>query len=237
MRELSRPQTRTIHQLVGFVWVNIHATFFRLFGWLRVIVLYYRNLPFALTDTLLWGTYLLKNPYRISRAFLKSNLYGETPLPTLDKIARECQILSKDCVYELGCGTGRTCLWLRHFVRCRAVGIDHVPTYIDRANRIKHLLRLDHVNFICGDIFQESLREATIIYLYGTAMEDDWINKLLEHFKTLKAGTRIITTSYPLTDYSSDYKVLKSFKGWFPWGSTTIYLQEKLSSQSAQQPL
>lgn len=227
MGELSRSKTRPIHQLVGFVWVNVHATFFRLFGWMRVIVSYYRNAHFAYTDTLLWGSYLLKNPYRISRSHLEANLYGETPLPTLDKIVQQCRILSKDTVYELGCGTGRTCFWLCHFVKCRAIGIDHVPTYIERANRVKRLSGTDQLTFICGDIFKEPLHGATVIYLYGTAMEDEWIEKLVEHFQTLKSGTRVITTSYPLTDYSSDYTVVKSFRGFFPWGSTTIHLNQK----------
>ncbi|MCH9609121.1 MAG: hypothetical protein S4CHLAM45_08840 [Chlamydiales bacterium] len=201
---------------------------FRLFGWVRVIFRYYGNFPFAFCDTLLWISYLLKNPHRISRTFSRSNLYGETPLTTLDKIARECRILSDAVVYELGCGTGRTCFWLSHFVKCKAVGIDHIPTYINRANRVKKISRTDRVSFQCADFFEVSLEEATLIYLYGTAMEDEWIVKLTSKLATLPKTTRIISTSYPLSDYDKRFETLKTFRGHFPWGRTDIYLNGRV---------
>ncbi len=216
--------TTTVSYARSLIVVNIHAMFFRPFAWGQVVVRYYKNLHFAYTDTLLWTLYLLKNPHRISRAFSKANLYGETPLTTLDKIAKECRILSKDVVYELGCGTGRTCFWLSHFVKCHAIGIDHVPTYIKRANQIKRISRTSYVNFLCDDIFKTDFKDATVIYLYGTAMEDEWIKKLVERFETLKPSVRIITTSYPLSDYSSNFRTKKTFRGHFPWGRADIFL-------------
>lgn len=226
MGELSRTVSRSKNQLVRLCWINLYASFFRLFGWVGIIGRYYmRHGGFALCDILLWGQYLFKNPYRHARHFASDNLYGETPLKTLEHLVKQCRILSSDVVYEIGCGTGRTAFWLHYFVKCRVVGIDHVEVFIRRANRVKRWCHLDCLTFYAQDVLSTSLDYATCIYFYGTAREDEFVNKLIEKFLQLKPGVRFITTSYPLSDYHPRFRVLKQFKGSFPWGKTDVYLQ------------
>ncbi len=219
---------------MSLIFINLRATVFRLFEWVRVVVLYYRNLSFLLGDILLASQYLWRNPHQVSKAFMKSrgerNLYtyGETPLTTLDRIARKCGILSKDVVYEVGCGSGRTLFWLRHFVRCRAVGVDYQPTFIRRANRVKQWRHLDQVDFLLEDMLQTDYRKATVLYLYGTCLEDAMIEKLVGRFQDLKSGTKVVTVSYPLTDYSSDFSLAKQFSASFPWGKAELFLNIKI---------
>lgn len=180
--------------------------------------------------------YLLRNPHQISKAFLRkrgeANVYafGETPLTTLDLIAKECRILSKDCVYELGCGSARSCFWLHTFVKCEVVGVDHLPAFINKANRVKRWNRLSKIHFIKDDMLKVELQKATVIYLYGTCLEDEMIEKLIEQFKQLPARTKIITVSYPLTDYCDKtlFTVTKHFIGRFPWGKASIFLNERV---------
>lgn len=210
--------------------INLRATFFRLFEWLRVVGGYYTNLSFMCSDTLLMLHYLWANPHRVSKRFMKKRgeknvyTYGETPLTTLDRIARQCGILSQDTVYEVGCGSGRTLLWLHHFVKCRVVGIDYQPTFIRRANRVKQWLRLDHTHFLLNDMLKADYRYATVIYLYGTCLEDATIKELTDRFRQLKKGTKIITVSYPLTEYSDAFTLVKQFTARFPWGKAEVYL-------------
>lgn len=223
MGNISRAQTRPTAQLVI---LHLYATCYRCIGWILVIARYYtRHLGFAYSDTLLWLHYLFKTPHQHSRQFAHDNLYGETPLTTLEKIAKHSHLTSRDTVYEIGCGTGRTALWLTHFVHCRVVGIDHVPVFIRRVKRVAQWRHLDRVRFECADVLQIPLEGATCIYFYGTAREDAFVQALIARFVQLKPGTRIVTTSYPLSDYDSRFPLLHHFQGTFPWGRTTIYIQ------------
>ena len=219
-----------------FLLVNLHATFFRLFEWGRVVLTYYRKLPFLLNDLCLAAHYVVRNPHQVSKAFMKERgeknvyTYGETPLTTLDKIARRCRILSHDVVYELGCGSGRTIFWLSHFVKCRAIGVDYQPTFIRRAERVKNWLGIGRAQFILGDMLAQDYRQATVLYLYGTCLDDATIHKLIERLNVLKKGTRVISVSYPLTDYSSSYRVIDTFSARFPWGKAEVYLNCKVDA-------
>ncbi len=212
--------------------IHFKATAFRVIEWFRVIFLYYRNLSFFWTDILLASRYAFKNPHRISRDFLakrgESNVYqyGETPLTTLDFIACQCQILSKDIVYELGCGSGKTTFWLHSFVGCRVIAVDYLPLFIKRARWIKRMSRQEDVEFKNEDILTTDFKSATAIYLYGTCLEDEVIERLIGQFQMLPAGTKVITVSYPLTDYCSPalFKVAKQFSARFPWGKAIVYL-------------
>ncbi len=62
---------------------------------------------------------------------------AETPLTSLEVIARECQLSVRDVVFELGCGRGRTCFWLNQFIGCAVIGIDYVPAFIEKALKVK----------------------------------------------------------------------------------------------------
>lgn len=192
-------------------------------------------------DLLLGAQYFFKSPHRISKTFLakrgESNIYqfGETPLTTLDLIARNCRVLSHDVVYELGCGSGRTCFWLRSFVGCCAIGIDYLPSFIQKACSVKNKVHLSQIDFIHADMLTIDLSQATVIYLYGTCLEDSLIEKLIERFRFLRPATRVITVSYPLTEYCMGtlFKVTQTFPARFPWGTATVYLNERLPSPTS----
>jgi SAM-dependent methyltransferase len=217
------------------IFLNIKTTYFRLFEWIRVALRYYpRELKFIWIDLLLAAQYLWKNPHRISKTFLMErgvqNIYGygETPLTTLDRIARECRILSKDVTYELGCGSARTCFWLHTFVKCQVIGVDYLPAFIEKANRVKRWASVSKASFIGEDMLQVDLRKATVIYLYGICLEEAVIEKLVDRFKQLRPRAKVITVSYPLTDYSNLFTVSKHFTARFPWGTAEIFLNERL---------
>lgn len=213
--------------------LHIRATFFRTIEAIKVAFLYYRNLSFLLTDLLLLVHYVVINPHQISRTFLKKKgnkniyQYGETPLTTLDTIAMECQILSRDIVLDLGCGPGRTTFWLHYFIRCHVIGIDFLPIFISRANKLKGWMKQAEIFFIEQDFFGSDFTKATVIYLYGTCVEEDEIKKLISVLSVVGEETKIITVSYPLNDFCESplFKVVKQFSARFPWGKAQVYLQ------------
>lgn len=199
----------------------------------KVVFNYYSNPGFFKIDSYLLLSYVFDNPFKISKRFLKSKgasniyTYGETPLATLEFISEECRLTSADRVFELGCGRGRTCFWLNHFIGCSVVGVEYVPEFVKRANQVKNKFALSAVEFRQEDLLVTSLRGATVIYLYGTCFPRAFIEILASRFEALPSGTKIITVSYPLSDYTStsSFETMKRFTARFTWGITDVYLQ------------
>ena len=212
-----------LHFLKIFVEVRI----FNIKDFFRTVWNYYRDIDFAKLDLSLLLRYFWESPYSINR-ILHLDLYGETPLVTMEKIAVEAQITSRDTVYELGCGRGRCAFWLSHFRGCKTVGIEYNPIFVEKANRLKGRFHDEKTSFILGDMRKVDLRDATCIYLYGTLLSDEDIHTLIEKFSALKKGTRIITISYALNEYatSTRFLVRKEFEVEFSWGKTSAFLQE-----------
>jgi len=132
-------------------------------------------------------------------------------------------------VYELGCGTGRTCFWLSTFVKCKVVGIDLLPTFIEKARFVAKRTEQIDLEFLEADMLTVDLSPATVIYLYGTCLQDEILAFLLARFHHLHPSTRVITVSYPLTDYCQGklFHVIDSFRALFPWGRASVYINER----------
>jgi SAM-dependent methyltransferase len=233
MQDVQRKVWSNFKEWMELLWINFVVLMRNLIEFFKVALRYYSNSNFLKTDLALRLMYLFHNPFSISKRFLMDRgekdvyAYGETPLTTLERIARECHLSSKDVVYELGAGRGRTCFWLRAFIGCRVVGVEYIPEFVERANRIKTKLGLKGVEFCLQDMIDTDFRGATVIYLYGTCLEDNFIRKLAAKLARLPAGTKIITVSYPLTDYAERplFEVMKRFPAAFTWGEADVYLQ------------
>lgn len=219
-------------QLLG---LNFYVRLKNFFEYVRVVFKYYGRLAFAKVDSYITLSYLFNNPFKISKRFLLSkgecdvHTYGETPLTTLDKIALECRLTANDRVFELGCGRGRTCFWLHEFIGCSVVGIDHVPEFIERANEVKKKYDVKGVEFQLEDILKADLKGATAIYIYGSCYSEDFIQRLAEKLSTLPSGAKVITVSYPLTEFApkAPFEVMNRFPARFTWGTADVYLQLK----------
>ncbi len=194
---------------------------------------YYKDPVFASIDRSLLRKYLLRSPYRISRHYLKSKkskelyTYGETPLTTFEKIAKEAEIRPGDRFLELGCGRGRAVLFFAHFYQCQAFGIERIPQFVTRAKSValEHEVRSAH--FECSDIFEAKWPAAHLIYLYGTCLQDEEIAQLVERFKSCPEKPRILSVSYSLLDYDrgDSFVLKKKFPISFVWGQTHAFLQ------------
>jgi hypothetical protein len=202
----------------------------------KVVSRYYSNTTFAKTDLLLLKQYLTQNPFRLSRQQLQTMgekdvyTYGETPLTTMESIAKTCGITAEDTVFELGAGRGRTCFWLRTVLGCSVVGIEWLGPFVTKAKHVVQKMELDRLEFRQDDFIASSLEGATVVYLYGTNLTTEQIQALCKNFESLPEGTRIITVSYSLTDYANGYEVLHRFSAPFTWGEADVYLQVKKKS-------
>ncbi|MFC7516067.1 class I SAM-dependent methyltransferase [Herbaspirillum sp. GCM10030257] len=198
---------------------------------------YYPNGRFRRTDLLCLWAYLTRDPYTICERFLKSfpddqvqKMYGESFFTTLEKVADTIKLDSKDVVYDLGCGRGRSVFWFNAMFGCRAVGIEINPVFVTQARRIQKSQNIDEVEFVLADLMDADYSDATVIYLYGTAFSDTAIVKLVEHFATLRPGTRVVSVSYSLIPYTDVpmFELEQKISGKFLWGETDIYIQRKL---------
>lgn len=222
-------------EFLRLLWLNLVVQKRNLVEYLYVVAKYYPNWAFAKVDLSVILMYLFHNPFSISKRFLQKRgeadiyAYGETPLTTLELIAKECGLTSDDRVYELGCGRGRTCFWLEAFLGCHVVGIEFVPDFVERAQRILRKIPNPRVIFRIEDMLESDLSGATVIYLYGTCYDDAFLHKLTKKFRQLKSGTRIISVSYPLNEFSEDssFEVMKRFPALFTWGEGDVYYQVK----------
>lgn len=214
------------------LWINFVVYLKNTGEFFKVAWLYYRSFSFLKIDLYLRLIYLFNNPYKISKRFLMKKgvdevyAYGETPLTSMEMIAKQCGLTKKDCVFELGCGRGRTCFWLHSFVGCSVVGIEYIPEFVERADQVKNRLGISNVEFRLEDMAKTDLSGATACYLYGTCLDEPTIHTLASHFAKLPIGTKIITVSYPLTDYlSNSFEVMKRFTVPYTWGSADVFLQ------------
>lgn len=215
--------------------IHLKVKCINLAEYLRVIFRYYSHWAFFKIDATLLFSYLCANPFRISKRFLLQKgepdiyTYGETPLTTLDVISQASGLTSRDVVLEMGCGRGRTCFWLNQFVGCRVIGIEYVPAFIEKAEKVKERFHVQGVEFRLEDLFHADLKGATVIYLYGTCFSSEQIDRLIEQFIQLPEGTKIITVSYALTEYQPEapFVILKQFPVSLTWGGTTATLQVK----------
>lgn len=206
---------------------------------MRVLWRYYTNPSFAITDLLFLTSYLFHNPFRMVRCFfvkqgnLDSAVYGETPLTSMERITKGAGISHDDSFFELGSGRGRISFWMQVFTGCSVVGIEALPDFITKANRIVKWRGLKNITFRQENMLQADLSQATVIYLYGTCLRDEEIKTLISRISHLPSETKIITVSYPLTDYTSAscplFQVIKKLTVSFPWGDTEVFIQKPLS--------
>ena len=185
---------------------------------------FYSKERFRKLDGELLKNYHRHNPYLLSKAFLLGkgekivDCYGETPLTTLEKIVRECEITSKDTVIEMGSGRGRASLFLAEYVGCKVIGYEWNPIFI------KKMVSSPSLQILHQDMFEADFSKASVIFLYGTMLNDSQIQILLSKFPFF---SKIITVSYSLNEYSRLYRTIKSFSGRFPWGKTEVFWNER----------
>lgn len=191
-------------------------------GW-RIVRRYYSNRSFRRVDLKLLALYLGDSPYRVSARYWRSQgaadpyTYGETPLTTWEEIARRF-LTPEDHLLDLGCGTGRGALWLRHFVGCQVTGIECIPTFVARARALG-------VEIAQKDLLESDLSGVTAVYLAGTCLEDDYLYRVAGHLEGLRSGAKVITVTFPITDYAraGEFVEIKKVLLPFPWEKDLVY--------------
>ncbi len=214
----------------------IKQWFYQWYRGVKEFARYGVHLRFLLPWLWLKLSYLLDSPYAVSRRYQRQQqaadlyVYGETPLETLEEIAERSSVKAADHVFELGAGSGFTAIWLHGVKKCRVTAVEQVPLFCWRLLRTVKRMGLSAVSVRCESYLQTSLSEATVVYLYGSNLEDAVITELAERLAELPQGVRLITISYPLTDFvgQETFVVTDQFSAQFEWGEAEVFIQERI---------
>jgi len=131
---------------------------------------------------------------------LPKNIVSGEDVQLPDKSLREIfnflNLGENDIFYHLGCGNGKgISIALKEYNVKKAVGIDNNPEKIRQA---KEILNKENLigELICEDIQNSNILDATVILFWFT--DEEIINQMMNKFKELKAGTKVVTVWGPL---------------------------------------
>ncbi len=191
---------------------------------------FYLHKKFQELDLQWKKAYRFQNPYRISKLFLQQkgeklvDAYGETPLTSFYQIFQEIGLTSEDCFLDLGSGRGRGVFFAAAYFQCRAIGIEQIPSFVLQCRKIAERCSFNQAHFVCSDIFDVDLSSASILYFYGICMPDEQVKLLVSRLENLSETAKVISVSFPLSDYSTLFSVEKQFVVRYPWGSTEVFI-------------
>jgi hypothetical protein len=185
---------------------------------------YYRDLGFREIDLAMKKAYLWQNPYRASRKYWQEATYGETPLSVFELVGKKVGLSTSDTFVDLGAGRGRGVFFIHRHFGCKAIGIERVPLFVEKANDLKRKFEVGKVDFFEEDLMQATLPKGTVFYAAWTCFSDDLVLSMTRLFERLPKKTKVATVSEPIA--SSNCKLTDRFTAPFAWGEGEIYVHE-----------
>jgi len=115
------------------------------------------------------------------------------------------KVTAKDYVIELGSGDGRTVITAAKR-GAKALGIEYNPDMVElsKRNAAKEGVS-DKASFVKADLFENDFSQATVITMF---LLPDINLKLRPKILNLKPGTRIVSNSFTMGDWSADDTVV-----------------------------
>jgi len=132
----------------------------------------------------------------------KSTVFFPTPEEVVEKMLELADVKEGDVLYDLGCGDGRVLIKAAKERKVRGVGIEIKAEVAEEAKKrvakegLEGLVKIVH-----GDIFQEDVSEATVVYLYLTTELNAQLRPKLE--RELKRGTRVVSHQFEIPGWSA----------------------------------
>lgn len=155
--------------------------------------------------------------------------FGETNLSAVKTVLAQIPMTSASTVYELGCGRGRAAFLFHFLTGARIVAIDVVGPFIVTGRRLATWMGCDQQILFCYENFLDTdISEADVVYACALCLGEETRSKLLERFILLSKGAHIVTVGWnPQADFLSE---VGQFDCRFSWGTATIYIKKRLSS-------
>jgi SAM-dependent methyltransferase len=131
----------------------------------------------------------------------KDVIWVPTPQELVDKMLDMAKVTPKDTVIDLGSGDGRTVITAAKR-GARASGIEYNPDMVElsKRNAAKEGVS-DKATFVKADLFETDLSQATVITMF---LLPDINLKLRPKILDLKPGTRIVSNSFTMGEWTAD---------------------------------
>ena len=121
----------------------------------------------------------------------------QIPPDTLREIFRFVELGEDDVFYHLGCGDGTSLSIARQEFNVKnAIGVDNSTEMVDLAKKMLDEKNISNVKVIENDVADEKIDDADVILCWF--MDAEVLDQLMEKFKKLRDGVRIITIWAPL---------------------------------------
>jgi SAM-dependent methyltransferase len=129
--------------------------------------------------------------------------FEPTPEDVVEAMLKMAEVTKEDMVYDLGCGDGRFVITAAKKYGARGVGVDIDPRRIRESNENAKKANVEsHVRFIEGDLFETSIRGATVVTLY--LLNELNLQLRPKLLRELKPGTRIVSHTFDMGDWEPD---------------------------------
>ena len=131
----------------------------------------------------------------------KDVIWVPTPQALVDKMLDMAKVTAKDYVIDLGSGDGRTVITAAKR-GAKALGIEYNPDMVElsRRNAAKEGVS-DRASFVKADLFESDFSQAQVITMF---LLPDINIRLRPKILNLKPGTRIVSNSFTMGDWSAD---------------------------------
>jgi len=131
----------------------------------------------------------------------KDVIWVPTPQALVDRMLDIAKVTPKDYVIDLGSGDGRTVITAAKR-GAKALGIEYNPDMVElsKRNAAKEGVS-DRANFMKADLFETDFSQATVITMF---LLPDINIKLRPKILNLKPGTRIVSNSFTMGDWTTD---------------------------------
>ena len=134
----------------------------------------------------------------------KDVIWVPTPQALVDKMLDMGKVTPKDYVIDLGSGDGRTVITAAKR-GAKALGIEYNPDMVElsKRNAAKEGVS-DKASFVKADLFESDFSQATVITMF---LLPDINIRLRPKILDLKPGTRIVSNSFTMGDWTADETV------------------------------
>ena len=151
----------------------------------------------------------------------KDVVWVPSPQALVDKMLDMAKVTPQDFVMDLGSGDGRTVITAAKR-GATAVGVEYNPDMValSRANAAKEGVS-GKATFVQADLFQTDLSKATVITMFLLPS----INmKLRPTLLNLKPGTRIVSNTFDMEDWSPDESAMVGPNGCTSWCNAMLWI-------------
>ena len=150
----------------------------------------------------------------------KDVVWVPTPQELVDKMLEIAKVTSNDFLIDLGSGDGRTVITAAK-LGARALGVEYNTDMValSKENARKEGVS-EKAEFIQADLFETDLSKATVITMF---LLPEINLKLRPRLLDLKPGTRIVSNTFNMAEWKSDFEVTTE-ENWNSWNTAHLWI-------------